>query len=69
MACKAPETCARCLWCWPCLTGADGEQRVCYHTKSAHYHRQRHKEDKACADFEYGIAASGYPKGRERIRK
>lgn len=66
MACKARETCARCLWLWRCVTGPDGEQRFCYHSGSAHYHRERLRHDTACPAFEYGVSGSGYPMGRER---
>ncbi len=69
MACKARETCDRCLWLWRCLTEPEGERRVCYHSTSAHYHQERIRADAACASFEYGISATGYPKGRERKRK
>ena len=69
MACKARETCARCLWLWPVLENPCGQKRMCYCDKSAHYRHERFRADVACTTFEYGISGSGYPTGRERKRK
>jgi hypothetical protein len=59
MACKARETCDRCLWLWPLLKDLHGSRRVCYCDHSVHYHHERIRADAACATFEYGVASNG----------